>query len=163
MSASDAQGENMIELAQVQDVVSRWWFHYDQAHFDELAALLTEDVRFTCRTDTGTTDFEDFVRADHSGRDAVMAWQRPHRMGSPDPLRHLGINVHVTDQRDREADFASYLLTTQVVDGFPGLVMTAIVTGTVRRTDDGMCLAALHVVLDTQSSVPLEQRIASAS
>jgi hypothetical protein len=153
----------VIDLAQVQDVVSQWWFHYDQAHFDELSALLTDDVRFTCRTDTGTTDFEEFVRADYQGRDAVMAWQRPHRMGSPDPLRHLGMNIHITAGRDGEADFASYLLTTQVLDSAPALVMTAIVTGTVRATDTSPKLAALHVVLDTQTSVPLEQRAGSAS
>jgi hypothetical protein len=153
----------VIDLARVQDVVSRWWFHYDQAHFDELAALLTDDVRFTCRTDTGTTDFEDFVRADYRGRDEVMAWQRPHRMGSPDPLRHLGMNIHLAAQRDDEADFNSYLLATQVLDNAPALVMTAIVTGTVRDTDVGPKLAALHVVLDTQTSVPLEQRAGSSS
>lgn len=149
----------MIDHAQVQDVVARWWFHYDAADFDTMRALLTEDVRFTCRTDTGTTDFEDFVRADYAGRDEVMAWQQPHRMGSPDPLRHLGMNVHVTDRRDDEVDFASYLLATQVVDRAPALVMSAIVTGTARDTDDGPRLAALHVVLDTETSVPLEQRV----
>ena len=107
----------MIEPAAVQDLVGRWWWNYDEGNFDVLAGLLTDDVRFSCRTDTGATEYEDFVRCDVTGRDAVMAWQTDHRIDSPYPLRHNGTNVHVVGQRDREAAFASYIFVTQIVEG----------------------------------------------
>ena len=46
----------VIEPAAVQDLVGRWWWNYDEGNFDVLAGLLTDDVHFSCRTDTGTTD-----------------------------------------------------------------------------------------------------------
>ncbi len=54
----------MIEPAAVQDLVARWWWNYDEGNFDVLTLLLTDDVHFSCRTDSGTTDYEEFVRAD---------------------------------------------------------------------------------------------------
>jgi hypothetical protein len=147
----------MIEAAHVQDVVARWWWNYDEGNFDVLTALLTDDAHFTCRTDSGTTDYEDFVRADYSGRDAVMAWQTDHRLHSPYPLRHNGTNVHVVEQQGDEATFASYITVSQIVGGVSPL-STAIVTGRVRRESDGLHLAELHVVLDTMESKPFNER-----
>ena len=92
----------MIEPAQMQDLVARWWWNYDEGNFDVLASLLTEDAHFSCRTDSGTTDYEEFVRADVTGRDAVMAWQTDHRLNSPYPLRHNGSNVHVVAEAEKE-------------------------------------------------------------
>ena len=57
----------MIATANVQDLVAQWWLNYDEGNFDVLAGLLTDDVHFSCRTDTGTTDYEEFVRADVRG------------------------------------------------------------------------------------------------
>ena len=107
----------MIEPAQVQDLVARWWWNYDEGNFDVLTGLLTDDVHFSCRTDTGTTDYEEFVRADHTGRDAVMAWQTDLRVNSPYPLRHNGTNVHITEQRGDEASFSSYIFVSQIAGG----------------------------------------------
>jgi hypothetical protein len=153
----------VIEPAHVQDLIGRWWYHYDQAEFEELEELLAEDMRFTCQTDTGQTDFEEFVRADIAGRAEVMAWQRPHRMGSPYPLRHHGTNIHVTRQGTDDADFASYIFVTQTVDMFPAPIPGGIVTGTVRREDGQLRLARLNVVLDTEDSTVLAERAASSS
>src|SRR3954447_10411026 len=138
----------MIEPAYVQDLMNHWWFSYDDADFDQLSQLLTADVHFVCRTDTGQTDWEEFVRADITGRDAVMDWQRPHRMGSPSPLRHNGSNIHVTRQGDDQADFASYILVTHMVGGSPTPLPSGVVTGTVRLEDGELRIAALKVVLD---------------
>jgi len=44
----------VIEPAAVADLLSKWWFNYDEGHFDVLRDLLTDDVHFTCRTDTDT-------------------------------------------------------------------------------------------------------------
>ncbi len=147
----------MIEPAQVQDLVARWWWNYDEGNFDVLTGLLTEDAHFSCRTDTGTTDYEEFVRADYTGRDAVMAWQTDHRLNSPYPLRHNGTNVHIVEQRDDEASFSSYITVSQIVGGVSPL-STAIVNGRVRRDGDTFRLAELEVVLDTKESVLFRDR-----
>jgi hypothetical protein len=138
----------MIEPAELQDLLGRWWWNYDEGNFDVLASLLTDDAHFSCRTDTGTTDYEEFVRADHTGRDAVMAWQTDHRLHSPYPLRHNGTNIHIVEQHDDEATFSSYIFVTQIVGGVSPL-STAIVNGRVRRDGDTLLLAELEVVLDT--------------
>ena len=147
----------MIEPAAVQDLVARWWWNYDEGNFDVLTSLLTNDVHFSCRTDTGATDYEEFVRADHSGRDAVMAWQTDHRLNSPYPLRHNGTNVHITEQSADEARFSSYIFVSQIVGGVSPL-STAIVNGRVRREGDALLLAQLEVVLDTMDSKPFVDR-----
>jgi hypothetical protein len=147
----------MLDIAHVAELLGRWWFNYDEGNFEVLSSLLTEDVHFTCRTDTGMTDYEDFVRADHRGRDAVLAWQTQHRLDSPYPLRHMGINVHVTGRDGDDVLFSSYLFVTQIVDGKVSNLSTAIVTGSARAEGSSARLSALHVALDTQSSVPLRE------
>jgi hypothetical protein len=147
----------MIEAAAVQDLVARWWWNYDEGNFDVLASLLTEDAHFSCRTDSGTTDYEEFVRVDVTGRDAVMAWQTDHRLNSPYPLRHNGTNVHIVEQRDDEATFSSYIFVSQIAGGVSPL-STAIVNGRVRRQGDALRLAKLEVVLDTRESVLFRDR-----
>jgi hypothetical protein len=143
----------MIATADVLDLVARWWFNYDEGNFAALTDLLSDDVHFSCRTDTGATDYEEFVRADVRGRDAVMAWQTDHRVNSPYPLRHNGTNVHVVERRGDEATFSSYILVTQIVAGAVSLLSTAIVTGAVRRAGDALVISELEVVLDTRDSV----------
>ncbi len=146
-----------IDPAAVQDLVGRWWWNYDEGNFERFPSLLASDVHFTCRTDTGATDYEEFVRADVRGRDDVVAWQIDHRRHSPYPLRHNGTNIHLTGARDGEADFASYIHVTQIVDGVSPL-STAVVTGTVRDEGGALRIAALHVVLDTMQSVVFDDR-----
>ncbi len=48
----------MIERASVHDLVTSWWFDYDQGKFATWAAYFTDDARFTCRSDSGKTAFE---------------------------------------------------------------------------------------------------------
>jgi hypothetical protein len=147
----------VIEPAELQDLVGRWWWNYDEGHFDVLASMLTDDVHFSCRTDTGTTEYEEFVRADHRGRDAVMTWQTDHRVHSPYPLRHNGTNVHIVEQLGHEARFTSYIFVSQIVGGVSPL-SSAIVNGRVRREGEALLLAELEVVLDTMDSKPFSDR-----
>ena len=142
----------MIEPAEVADLVGRWWWNYDEGNFEVLRELLTDDVHFTCRTDSGQTDFEEFVRADVRGREAVMSWQIPHRINSPYPLRHNGTNVHITEQREEEASFASYIHVTQIVAGQVANLSSGVVLGAARRGGSSVLLSELHVVLDTRTS-----------
>jgi len=148
----------MIEPAALQDLIGRWWWNYDQGNFDVLAALLTSDMHFSCRTDTGATDFEEFVRVDVTGRDEVMTWQTDHRVNSPYPLRHNGTNVHVVEQRDDDATFASYIFVTHIVEGAVASLSSGIVNGEVRVEDGSLRIARLEVVLDTMHSVPFRDR-----
>jgi hypothetical protein len=147
----------LIEPAALSDLLGRWWFNYDEGDFSVLSSLLTDDIHFTCRTDTGTTDFEEFVRADLRGRGEVMKWQSQHRLDSPYPLRHHGTNIHIVEQRGDEATFASYINVTQVVDMQVVSVPAGIVRGAVRHGADGLRICALEVVLDTMTSVPFRE------
>ena len=105
-----------------------------------------------------STAFEDFVRCDVPV--ATTSWRgRPdHRLASPYPLRHHGTNVHVVEQRDGDAAFASYIFVTQIVEGAVANLSTGIVTGEVRFQDGSLRITRLEVVLDTQHSVPFGER-----
>jgi len=148
----------MIENADVQQLLSHWWFAYDNAIYDEWPSMFTGDAHFVCRTDTGMTDYEEFVNADVSGKDAVLAWQTQHRQGSPSPLRHGGENIHISAQRDSEADFRSYIRVSQIVNGSPSELSTAIVEGTVRDENGALRISELIVILDTADSTVLGDR-----
>ncbi len=152
-------GDDMtdITLADVQDLLARWWFNYDNGTFDVLPGLLTDDTELRVRTDSGTTDYEDFIRADVTGRDDVMAWQRQHRLDSPYPLRHNGTNIHLVGTDGEDVLFASYLHVTQVESVLPVGVSSAIVTGSVRRVDGKVQLASMDVTLDMTASVPYRE------
>ena len=115
-------------------------------------------MRFSCRTDTGTTDFEEFVRIDVTGRDDAMAWQTDHRINSPYPLRHNGTNIHVVEQGDDAATFASYIFVTHIVEGAVANLSSAIVNGAVSVEDGDVRIARLEVVLDTMHSVLFSER-----
>jgi hypothetical protein len=142
----------VIDPGAVQNLVARWWWSYDEGHFDFLASHLTEDAHFVCRTDTGNTAWEEFVRADIRGRDAFMAWQTQHRLESPYPLRHHGTNLHVVEQRGDEATFACYILVMHIVNGQVSPLPGGIVNGAVRLVDGELCISELEVVLDTIDS-----------
>jgi hypothetical protein len=148
----------MIDTAAANELLGRWWFNYDAGDFDALTSLLTGDVHFSCRTDTGATAFEEFVTFDDKGIDAVMARQREHRLDSPHPLRHMGLNVHLTGERDGDTTFASYIFVTQIAGGVSNL-STAIVTGAMRRVGGEVLLSEVEVVLDAEDSVTLRSKL----
>ena len=64
----------MIQPADVHELVSHWWFAYDNAIYDEWADMFTDDVHFTCRTDTGKTNYEEFVNAYRLGAFGDVNW-----------------------------------------------------------------------------------------
>jgi 3-phenylpropionate/cinnamic acid dioxygenase small subunit len=142
----------MLDLGAVQNLITSWWFDYDQGNFDAWPAYFTADAHFTCRSDSGKTAFEEFVTADVSGRDALLEWQEDHRRNSPYPLRHNGTNVHVTDVAGAGATFRSYIFVTQIVDGAVSNLSTGHCLGKVREEDGAARIAELHVVLDCTDS-----------
>lgn len=145
----------MVDVVAVQTLLASWWYVYDQGDFDAWAGYFTDDAHFTCRSDSGETAFEEFIRADVQGGEQVVAWQVEHRRNSPYPLRHMATNVHLTATRPGEADFRSYLFVTQIVEGAVSNVSTGVVSGTARGRDGdaGLRFAALRVVLDFTDSV----------
>ena len=147
----------MIGPAEVQNLIGCWWYNYDEGNFDELEKLLTEDVHFSCRTDSGATEYEEFVRADVHGRDNVMAWQTDHRRNSGYPLRHNGANIHIVSNDD-ETTFASYIFVTNITEGRPFNISSGRFCGAVRRETSGLRMSRLEVVLDTMSSVVFNER-----
>ncbi len=151
----------MIQPSDAVQLLTRWWFAYDNALFDEWPAMWTDDAHFSCRTDTGRTTFEDFVNADLRGRDDLLAWQTDHRLQSPHPLRHHATNVHLVDGEDVTAGFRSYIWVTQIVAGSPSPLSTAIVHGAVALDDGALRIADLNVVLDTEDSTVLAEKQAS--
>jgi len=48
---------NDISLSELQEFVAEFWYHYDEGHYDELAARLADDIHYASRTDTGTAEF----------------------------------------------------------------------------------------------------------
>jgi len=142
----------VIDPAALANLLGKWWFNYDEGNFDVLTTLLTDDVHFTCRTDTDTVAWAEFARADARGRDTVMAWQTEHRRNSPYPLRHNGTNVHIVEQHGNVASFASYISVSQVANEMPVPLPGGVVRGVVRREHDELRIAELHVVLDTMTS-----------
>ncbi|MCB1017038.1 MAG: nuclear transport factor 2 family protein [Acidimicrobiales bacterium] len=143
--------------AEITELLARYWNRYDAGDIDGLGPLLTTDTRFVTRTDTGATDYEEFVRCDVTGRAAAVEWQRPHRADSPFPLRHCTVNIVADPVGDDAAAFESYLLVTQTHRGKPDPITTAVVRGRVERGPEGLQLALLEVVLDTAESVPFRE------
>ena len=144
----------MTDLAAVQNLLAGWWFEYDQGNADVWPSYFTSDAHFSCRSDSGQTAFEEFIRADVTGRDELVAWQVVHRRDSPYPLRHNGTNVHLTATRADGADFRSYLFVTQIVGGAVSNVASGLCLGAVREEDGVLRLAELRVILDFTDSEP---------
>jgi hypothetical protein len=134
---------NDISLSELQEFVAEFWYHYDEGHYDELAARLADDVHYASRTDTGTAEFE-------------------HRNGSPYPLRHNGTNIFRTGNDGAVTTFRSYIFVTQVTNGIPFAVSSAIVEGGVKRGPSGLLFTSMTVILDTRESAPFSDLVGDA-
>jgi hypothetical protein len=139
----------VIDHAAAIQALHRWWFHYDQADLDIWPTLVTDDVHSSSRTDRGEHPYESFIASDVQGKEAVLAWKREHRAGSPTPLRHHATNVHVVAEREDEVDLVSYLLVNQLEERRPSMLSSGLVRTTVRRVGDRLLISRLDVVLDS--------------
>ena len=144
-----------IALSELQELVAGFWYHYDAAHYDELAARYAEDVHYLTRSDTGASPFEELMSPELHGRQAVMDWLSEHRRQSPYPLRHHATNVHRTGV-DGDVTYARfYIFVNQIANFVPFAVSSGVVDVGVRREASGLKFTKINVVLDTQNSVPL--------
>jgi hypothetical protein len=146
-----------ITLPELQEFIAGFWYHYDEAHYDELAASYAEDVHYLTRSDTGASPFEELMSPTLDGRDAVMEWLLEHREQSPYPLRHHATNVHRigTDGEITRARF--YIFVNQIANFVPFAVSSGLVNVAVRRGANGLEFTEMDVVLDTQNSVLLSE------
>ena len=139
-------------MSAVQSLLASWWFDYDQGNFEVFPDYFTADARFSCRSDSGKTAFEEFVTADVSGRDDVVAWQVDHRSNSPYPLRHNGTNIHLQNVDGTSAEFRSYIFVTQIVEGKVSSLSSGLCLGRVREEDGTLRLSELRMILDFTDS-----------
>lgn len=146
-----------ITLAELQDFIGEFWYHYDQAHYDELAIRFADDARYLTRSDSGASPFEELMSPELRGRDAIMEWLREHRKQSPYPLRHHGTNVHRTGVDGDIIRARFYILVNQIANFVPFAVSSGVVGVAVRRGGSGLEFTEMDVVLDATNSVLLSE------
>jgi hypothetical protein len=148
---------NDITLPELQEFIAGFWYHYDEAHYDELAARYAEDVHYLTRSDTGASPFEELMSPELHGRGAVMEWLCEHRKQSPYPLRHHATNVHRTGTDGGVTRARFYIFVNQIANFVPFAVSSGVVNTAVRRGPNGLEFTEMDVVLDTQNSVLLSE------
>jgi SnoaL-like domain len=142
----------VIDVQTVQNLITSWWFDYDQGDFERWPRYFTEGAHFSCRTDSGNAPYEELLRADVHGRDEVVAWQIDHRRHGPYPLRHNGTNVHVDTSARTECTFRSYIFVTQIVEGKVSNVSSGLCLGKVSLEGGEAKIAELRIILDFTDS-----------
>lgn len=153
---------NEISLAEMQEFIAEFWFHYDAAHYGELAARYSQDVRYLTRSDSGTSPFEELMSPELHRRDAVMEWLSGHRRQSPYPLRHHVTNVHRTGTDGEVTCARFYIFVNQIANFVPFAVSSGMAEVGVRRGANGLEFTEMDIVLDTTNSVPLSELTADS-
>ena len=154
---------NEITLPELQEFIAGFWYHYDEAHYDELAASYADDVHYLTRSDSGASPFEDLMSPELHGRDAVMEWLSDHRKQSPYPLRHHATNVHRTGTDGNITRARFYILVNQIANFVPFAVSSGVVNVGVRRGVTGLVFSEMDVVLDATNSVLLSELAANGA
>lgn len=154
---------NDITLSELQEFIAGFWYHYDEAHYDDLAASFAEDVRYLTRSDSGASPFEELMSPELTGRDSVMAWMTAHRKESPYPLRHHATNIHRSGGDAVASRARFYLLVNQIANFVPFAVSSGVVDVGVRRDNSNLVFTDMEVVLDTQNSVLLSELTAGSA
>jgi hypothetical protein len=154
---------NDVTLSELQEFIGSFWYHYDEAHYDELAARYAEDVQYLTRSDSGASPFEELMSPELHGRDAVMEWLSEHRKQSPYPLRHHATNVHRTGTHGDVTRARFYILVSQIANFVPFAVSSGVVNVGIRRAATGLVFTEMDVVLDTQNSVLLAELTADSA
>lgn len=148
-----------ISLAELQNFVGSFWFHYDEAHYDEIGAAFASDAVYLSRSDSGACPFEEALTADLSGAAAIAGWLAEHRKASPYPLRHHATNLHITGTEGDVTYARFYIFVNQVTNFVPFAVSSGVANIGVRRdgnTPSGLQFTKLEVILDVTESAPLD-------
>jgi hypothetical protein len=154
---------NDIALAELQEFIAGFWYHYDEAHYDELAASCAEDVHYTSRSDSGASPFEELMSPELRGRDTVIEWLTEHRKQSPYPLRHHATNVHRTGTDGDITRVRFYIFVNQIANFVPFAVSSGVANVALRRGANGLEFTEMDIVLDTTNSVLLSELTAHST
>jgi SnoaL-like domain len=152
-----------ITLPELQEFIAGFWYHYDEAHYDELAASYADDAHYLTRSDTGASPFEELMSPELQGREAVIGWMSEHRKQSPYPLRHHATNVHRTGSDGATTRVRFYIFVNQIANFVPFAVSSGVVNVGVRREATGLAFTDMEVVLDTRNSVLLSELTAEGA
>jgi SnoaL-like protein len=152
-----------ITLSELQEFIAGFWYHYDEAHYDDLVASYAEDVHYVTRSDSGASPFEELMSPALDGRDAVIGWLSEHRKQSPYPLRHHATNVHRTGTDGEITRARFYIFVNQIANFVPFAVSSGLVNVAVRRGTNGLEFTEMEVILDTKNSVPLSELTADST
>ncbi|MGE2713120.1 nuclear transport factor 2 family protein [Mycolicibacterium litorale] len=148
---------NEIALSELQEFIAGFWYHYDEAHYDEMAAAYADDIRYVSRSESGASPFEELMSPELRGRDTVMEWLSDHRKQSPYPLRHHATNLHRTGTDGDVTRARFYIFVNQIANYVPFAVSSGVANVAVRRGADGLEFTEMEVVLDTTNSVLLSE------
>jgi hypothetical protein len=152
-----------ITLPELQEFIAGFWYHYDEAHYDELAAHYAQDVHYLTRSDSGASPFEELMSPELHGRDAVMEWLSDHRKQSPYPLRHHATNVHRTGTDGEVTRARFYIFVNQISNFVPFAVSSGVANVGVRRGANRLEFTEMDIVLDTTNSVLLSEFTADSA
>ncbi|BBY18261.1 nuclear transport factor 2 family protein [Mycolicibacterium litorale] len=148
---------NEIALSELQDFIGSFWYHYDEAHYDDMAAAYSDEIRYVSRSDNGASPFEELMSPELVGRDNVMEWLSDHRKESPYPLRHHATNVHRTGTDGEVTRARFYIFVNQIANYVPFAVSSGVANVAVRRGANGLEFTEMEVILDTTNSVLLSE------
>ena len=148
---------NEITLAEVQEFIAGFWYHYDQGHFDELAVRIGDEMAYVSRSDSGDCPFEDLLAAELHGGAQTLAWLTQHRNENPYPLRHHATNVFRTGVDGDVTTVRFYLYVNQITNNIPFDVSSGVVDVGIRRGENGLVFTSMTVVLDAEDSVPFAE------
>lgn len=148
---------NDITLSELQEFLAGFWYDYDEANYDAMAAAHSEDVHYRTRSDSGASPFEELMSPELHGREAVIEWLSDHRRQSPYPLRHHATNIHRTGTDGDGVRVRFYIFVNQIANFVPFAVSSGIGNVTVRRGATGLEFTDVDMVLDTTNSVLLSE------
>lgn len=148
---------NEIALSELQEFVAGFWYHYDEAHYDDMAAAYADDIRYISRSESGACPFEELMSPELVGREAVMEWLSEHRKQSPYPLRHHATNLHRTGTDGDVTRARFYIFVNQIANYVPFAVSSGVAEVAVRRGAGGLEFTEMEVILDTTNSVLLSE------
>ena len=148
---------NDVTLSEIQEFIAGFWFHYDQGHFDELAARIGDEMEYLSRSDSGHCPFEDLLAAELHGGAETLAWLIEHRNENPYPLRHHATNIFRTGTDGDVTTVRFYLYVNQITNSVPFDVSSGVVDAGIRRGPNGLVFTSLKVVLDAEDSIPFAE------
>ncbi|QEN14398.1 polyketide cyclase [Mycolicibacterium sp. ELW1] len=154
---------NEITVAEVQEFIAGFWYHYDQGHFDEVGIRLADEMEYLSRSDSGNCPFEHLLAAELSGKAETLAWLTEHRNENPYPCRHHATNIFRTGVAGDVTTVRFYMFVNQITNNVPFAVSSGIADAGIRRAGDSLVLTSLTVVLDAEDSIPFAQHAAKAA